>query len=84
MAISDMLFSTKAKLIIDSCIECTVLLSEMQHLDYRAVNRCVWNNLIRRIQNEKTIPKNDMLQWIKEDMNALLKLVRKSTHPVAV
>uniref|UniRef100_A0A182XFN3 Telomere-associated protein Rif1 N-terminal domain-containing protein n=1 Tax=Anopheles quadriannulatus TaxID=34691 RepID=A0A182XFN3_ANOQN len=84
MAISDMLFSTKAKLIIDSCIECTVLLSEMQHLDYRAVNRCVWNNLIRRIQNEKTIPKNDMLQWIKEDMNALLKLCLNSKHDTAL
>ncbi|XP_041786568.1 uncharacterized protein LOC121601835 [Anopheles merus] len=56
----------------------------MQHLDYRAVNRCVWNNLIRRIQNEKTIPKNDMLQWIKEDMNALLKLCLNSKHDTAL
>uniref|UniRef100_A0A182R8X4 Telomere-associated protein Rif1 N-terminal domain-containing protein n=1 Tax=Anopheles funestus TaxID=62324 RepID=A0A182R8X4_ANOFN len=74
MAISDTLFSSKAKLIIDSCIECTVLLAQMQHLDFLQINRCVWNNLIKRISAETTVPKIDMLQWIKEDMNALLKL----------
>ncbi|XP_052889457.1 telomere-associated protein RIF1 [Anopheles moucheti] len=74
MAISDTLFSSKAKLIIDSCIECTVLLAQMQHLDYLQINRCVWNNLINRICTETTLPKTDMLKWIKEDMNALLKL----------
>uniref|UniRef100_A0A182K582 Telomere-associated protein Rif1 N-terminal domain-containing protein n=1 Tax=Anopheles christyi TaxID=43041 RepID=A0A182K582_9DIPT len=79
MAISDILFSTKAKLIIDACIECTVLLAQMKHLDYMTVNRCVWNSLISRMKNEKTVPKKEMLQWIKEDMNALLKLVRKHT-----
>ncbi|XP_053658738.1 telomere-associated protein RIF1 [Anopheles marshallii] len=74
MAISDTLFSSKARLIIDSCIECTVLLAQMQHLDYLQINRCVWNNLISRICAETTIPKTDMLKWIKEDMNALLQL----------
>ncbi|XP_050079523.1 telomere-associated protein RIF1 [Anopheles maculipalpis] len=74
MVISDTLFSAKAKLIVNSCTECTVLLGQMHHLDYLQINRCVWNNLIRRGTTGTTVSKNDMLQWIKEDMNALLKL----------
>uniref|UniRef100_A0A182SHZ0 Rif1_N domain-containing protein n=1 Tax=Anopheles maculatus TaxID=74869 RepID=A0A182SHZ0_9DIPT len=74
MAISDTLFSAKAKLIVDSCTECTVLLAQMYHLDYLQINRCVWNNLIRRATAGTTVSKIDMLQWIKDDMNALLKL----------
>uniref|UniRef100_A0A182W8B7 Telomere-associated protein Rif1 N-terminal domain-containing protein n=1 Tax=Anopheles minimus TaxID=112268 RepID=A0A182W8B7_9DIPT len=74
MAISDTLFSSKAKLMIDSCMECTVLVAQMQHLDYLKINRCVWNNLLRRINAETTVPKIEILQWIKEGMNALLKL----------
>uniref|UniRef100_A0A182YE69 Rif1_N domain-containing protein n=1 Tax=Anopheles stephensi TaxID=30069 RepID=A0A182YE69_ANOST len=74
MAISDTLFSAKARLIVDSCTECTVLLAQMNHLDYLQINRCLWNNLIRRVTAATTVAKNDMLQWIKEDMSALLKL----------
>ncbi|XP_035899232.1 telomere-associated protein RIF1 [Anopheles stephensi] len=74
MAISDTLFSAKARLIVDSCTECTVLLAQMNHLDYLQINRCLWNNLIRRATAATTVAKNDMLQWIKEDMSALLKL----------
>ncbi|XP_053674862.1 telomere-associated protein RIF1 [Anopheles nili] len=80
LCISSLLFSMKSKLIIDSCIECTVLFAEMKHLDYLSLNRCLWNNLIDRIIEEKTIPKHEMLQWIKEDMDSLLKLCIRQKH----
>uniref|UniRef100_A0A182NVC4 Rif1_N domain-containing protein n=1 Tax=Anopheles dirus TaxID=7168 RepID=A0A182NVC4_9DIPT len=80
MVVSDLIFATKTKLIIDSCIECTVLFAQMKHLDYLQLNRCLWDNLINRINAEKTVPKADMLHWIKEVMTALLKLCIKQQN----
>uniref|UniRef100_A0AAG5D1K8 Telomere-associated protein Rif1 N-terminal domain-containing protein n=1 Tax=Anopheles atroparvus TaxID=41427 RepID=A0AAG5D1K8_ANOAO len=84
MSISPVLFSTKAKLLIDASIECTVLFAQMKHLNYLELNRCLWGNLMERISGEKTTPKNELLQRIKEVMNALLRLCIKQENDVAL
>ncbi|XP_058116909.1 uncharacterized protein LOC131285117 [Anopheles ziemanni] len=82
MVISPVLFSTKAKLLIDACIECTVLFAQMKHLNYIELNRCLWCNLMDRINCEKTVSKNELLQRIKDVINALLRLCIKQENEI--
>ncbi|XP_065090642.1 uncharacterized protein Rif1 isoform X2 [Ochlerotatus camptorhynchus] len=72
--ISPKLFTLKAKLIINSCTECTVLFSQMKDKDYMKLNRCLWTNLLAMIEQEKVIPRSEMLGWITENLAALISL----------
>ncbi|XP_058459827.1 telomere-associated protein RIF1 isoform X3 [Malaya genurostris] len=72
--ISPKLFTSKAKLIINSCTECTMLFSQMKDLNYLELNRCLWKNLLSMVEQEKTIPRSEMLDWVRENLNALLNL----------
>ncbi|XP_058065615.1 telomere-associated protein RIF1 [Anopheles bellator] len=82
MSISAQLFTTKAKLLIDSCTECTVLLAQMTHLDYLELNRCLWRNLLSRAVNFDS--KWELLLWFKEDMIALVNLCIKQDEDLAL
>lgn len=75
--ISPKLFSLKAKLIINSCTECTVLFSQMKDKDYMELNRCLWKNLLARVEQEQAISRVEMFSWIRENLNALISLVSK-------
>uniref|UniRef100_A0A182FBK9 Rif1_N domain-containing protein n=1 Tax=Anopheles albimanus TaxID=7167 RepID=A0A182FBK9_ANOAL len=75
MAISTPLFRAKVKLLLDSCTECMVLFSEMKHLNYLELNRCLWRNFIARAENLES--RGEVLQWFRDDMTALLNLVCK-------
>ncbi|XP_062562298.1 telomere-associated protein RIF1 isoform X2 [Armigeres subalbatus] len=72
--ISPKLFTLKAKLIINSCTECTVLFSQMKDKDYMELNRCLWKNLLAKVEQEQTITRIEMFGWIKENLNALINL----------
>ncbi|XP_058829575.1 telomere-associated protein RIF1 isoform X2 [Topomyia yanbarensis] len=72
--ISPKLFTAKARLIINSCTECTVLFSQMKELNYVELNRCLWNNLLAMVEQEKTIPRSEMLDWVRENLAALISL----------
>ncbi|XP_021709370.1 telomere-associated protein RIF1 isoform X2 [Aedes aegypti] len=75
--ISPKLFSLKAKLIINSCTECTVLFSQMKDKDYMELNRCLWKNLLARVEQEQAISRVEMFSWIRENLNALISLSTK-------
>ncbi|XP_055533723.1 telomere-associated protein RIF1 isoform X2 [Wyeomyia smithii] len=72
--ISPKLFTVKAKLLINSCTECTVLFSQMRELNYLELNQCLWKNLLAMAEQEKTIPRSEMLDWIRENLAALINL----------
>ncbi|XP_052873375.1 telomere-associated protein RIF1 [Anopheles cruzii] len=82
MSISAQLFATKAKLLIDSCTECTVLLAQMTHLDYLELNRCLWRNLLSRAVNFDS--KWELLLWFRDDMTALVSLCLKQSEDLAL
>lgn len=73
--ISPKLFHLKAKLIINSCTECTVLFSQMKDKHYLELNRCLWKNLLGMVEQEKSIPRSEMYGWIQENLTALISLV---------
>ncbi|XP_053683793.1 telomere-associated protein RIF1 [Sabethes cyaneus] len=76
--ISPKLFTVKAKLLINSCTECTVLFSQMKQLNYLELNQCLWKNLLAMVEQEKTIPRSEMLDWIRENLAALINLSTQS------
>ncbi|XP_050090676.1 uncharacterized protein LOC126574489 [Anopheles aquasalis] len=81
MAISAQLFRAKVKLLLNSCTECTVLFSQMKHLNYLELNRCLWRNYIARA--EKLESRGEVLHWFRDDMTALLNLaVKQNNDPV--
>ncbi|XP_055631800.1 telomere-associated protein RIF1 isoform X2 [Toxorhynchites rutilus septentrionalis] len=72
--ISPKLFNLKARLLINSCTECTVQFSQMKDKHYLELNRCLWKNLLSMVEQEKAIPRSEMLLWIQENLAALISL----------
>ncbi|XP_049544971.1 uncharacterized protein LOC125956804 isoform X2 [Anopheles darlingi] len=78
MVISDPLFRAKVKLLLNSCTECTVLFSQMKHLNYVELNRCLWRNFIARAEELES--RGEVIQWFRDDMTALLNLSVKRNN----